>query len=231
MPNLTPSLRVPPQYQQGLFKLRVLTPELRGQLASALRQERAVLLRQDLSERVAFNVPQIPRQDVDEIVDALFGLYSGRAITGLSLPDFVASVCRPETLETSEQEAATLRDLLVELLGFDSLVISAKSLEVLQENQHTFVDARILTDLRPVFKGEPPEVPVAGPPAAFVIIHNLKITHLENGFYKDFVVAMDTQDVARLGKQLERAASKADSLRGVTEAAQVPYLEIQSRIT
>jgi len=84
-------------------------------------------------------------------------------------------------------------------------------------------EVRILTDVRPVFEPSAPEAA----PAGAVIVHTLKISYRGDNSAKDFFVALDSEDVRQLTEQLERARSKAESLKSVLKAAEVPYIDAE----
>jgi hypothetical protein len=91
------------------------------------------------------------------------------------------------------------------------------------ENEHPLQDVRIVTDVRPVF--EPDTVETA--PRGAIILHQLKLTYWAHGSTntENFFITLDANDVRNLLEQLERASSKAASLKAVLESAQVPYVD------
>lgn len=72
--------------------------------------------------------------------------------------------------------------------------------------------------MRPVFR-QPNAKPIGS-----VINHTLKIEYHEDGDHKDFYVALDAQDLSELKGVLERAETKAISLRSFLKQSEMPDL-------
>lgn len=217
-------LRVPKQYEAGLTQILSLSEESAQELVSALESTPITLYRKDILASATSKIKSISPDKVQEIIDVLIGLYVGRAETGISLQEFVedasSSVERSGQVPLSDQNRKQFQQRLFTLLNINSLAVASKAIGVLFENEHNLTSARVVTDIRPVF-GES----TSSPPAAAIIVHMLKIHYLQNGQHKEFFVALDTKDVQKMITVLERAKSKAESLRSLVEAAKVPYLE------
>jgi len=85
------------------------------------------------------------------------------------------------------------------------------------------MQARILTDLRPVFRAD------AQTPAAHVIVHNLKLSY-RSGFnleQRDFFIALDHKGLDTLTVVLERAKSKDAALEKLSEKLDIPVLKVR----
>jgi hypothetical protein len=78
------------------------------------------------------------------------------------------------------------------------------------------VTAKILTDVRYAFQADPEQRPYGA-----VIIHTLKLSYHEQGEHKDFLVALDDEDIPILKGILNRAEAKAKVLRKQLDAANV----------
>lgn len=85
-----------------------------------------------------------------------------------------------------------------------------------------FRDARILTDIRPVFGMDPTAGPLAG-----IVIHTLRIDYHEAGDHPSFHVALDTGDLRRPWELVERAIKKEASLKTEIEKTSMKYLEVE----
>jgi hypothetical protein len=113
--------------------------------------------------------------------------------------------------------------VLTEAFSMDSaLSLSAKALDVMTDHQRVFMSARVLTDLRPIFRFD-----VSEAPAAMVPVHTLKCTYRSEGVPRDFYVAMDSIDLANLVETLQRALAKDKSLRSLAEGTNLSVLEIK----
>src|SRR5262249_11812011 len=102
----------------------------------------------------------------------------------------------------------------------ESIGITAKALSVMLDHARVFGNARILTDFRPVFRSNPNK-----PPAAAVIVHTLKIEYREDHEMKEFFVALDSLDIARLEELIKRAKLKEVALNKSLSSSKIPVLE------
>ena len=89
------------------------------------------------------------------------------------------------------------------------------------EHAHVFCNARILSDIRPVFAES------ADSASAAVVIHNLQIGFHEGGTgpHKEFYVALDTGDLRKLKELIVRAEKKDIALQTMLKSSNVPYLD------
>lgn len=227
MVNMATPLRVPREYEGGLAKIRDLSDESAQELLAALKQVPATYDQSALSSAVAEKVDTIAASDVNEIVPALLSLYAYRDYSQSAISDVAESMV--QAMLESESERLRLlpedRDFftkrLSELLSVEPLNRVVRASILLHENEHSLRDARILTDIRPVFETENPDAP----PRGAVILHTLKISYRADNTVKEFFVALDTDDVRKLLDQLERADAKAESLKSILKTAQVPYID------
>lgn len=120
----------------------------------------------------------------------------------------------------SQQRLATRIKYLVEQR---STQVLHKSLALMQEHQSVFLDARILTDIRPVFGGE-----VSEGLDAVVLTHSLKIDFVREGKRKSFYLALDQSDLRVMKTTIERAIDKATSLRETLETAGIANLTLEA---
>lgn len=220
-------LRVPRQYEGGLAKIRDLSTGSAQELLAALQEVPDTYNLSSLSSAVAAKVDTIAASDVEEIVPALFSLYAYRDYSQSAISDVVEGIAqameesRSERLKLSPEDRGPFEDLLAKLLDVELLNVTARAGRLSLENEHRLQEAHVLTDIRPVFKPENPEAT----PKGAVILHTLKISYRGDNKVKEFFVALDTEDVRELMEQLERANSKAESLKSVLKAAQVPHID------
>lgn len=220
------SLRVPRRYEEGFAKIRDLSDESVRELLIALDELPATYNEVSLSEAVANAVDTIPARDVEEIVPALLSLYSYLDYSKSTIQEIAEGVSQSvgdTGFEDPEElgEGSSLEDRLSQLLSVDSLKIAVRAGVLAIQNERPLQEARILTDIRPIFEPDQPE----DPPMGAVIIHTLKVSYWAENETKDFFFTLDTEDVEKLAEQLERARSKADSLKAVLKMAQVPYID------
>lgn len=228
-PVATP-LTVPRRYQASLAVLRDLDEEPAQALLSALREVPWTFNSDSLSSAVATKASNIAASDVENIIPALLNLYSIKDVLELSASDVAEGVARgmeddtvPRRVRSSPEDRDSFQARLYELLTIDTLEVIAKAGSLTSENEHSLRQARIVTDIRPVFERENPR----NPPRGAVIVHTLKISYWADNDLKEFFVALDTKDVSDLSKQLTRANDKAASLESALEKIDVHYVSAE----
>lgn len=218
-------LNIPDGVQAGLEQILSLSDEQRDELVSALNTALPKLLPSSFARDVAAKVNFGGTDGVFLIVRSLVALYARRAESDVELDQFLEDVCSAldddGDLLFSTDQHEKLKHNLSPLLSIEQSVgITAKANSVYSDHARVFCEARILTDVRPIFKQNPAE-----PPAAATIVHVLKITYHENDKHKNFFVAMDTSDIQKLRALLERDEQKAQNLNLMLSAAKIPNLE------
>jgi hypothetical protein len=219
------ALQIPEIYKSGLAKLLALSQGSSEALLAALKDAPPVMSTFDLSSLLASKVKSVSREELEDIADTLVSLYLTQQHHPDSGDELVEDICRAmdksdaQELKLSEENRDHFKNLLTALLKTEALVYASKAVSVLRDNERMFCNARILTDIRPIF-GSRVEVP----PKAAVIVQMLNITYHQGEDLKEFYVGLDTDDVETLRAVLERADLKAKSLRSVFEAARLKDL-------
>ncbi len=224
-------LTVPRRYQSGLAKIRDLDDKSTQELLAALQKIPPTVNSDSLASAVAAMVDTIAVSNVEEIVPALLSLYSIKDDPQFSALEVAQGMALgmeeipAEELRSSldEEQRDSFQNRLLELLSIDALSAIARAGGLLLDNEHSLRRSRIITDIRPIFEPDKPQAP----PAGAVIVHMLKISYWADNEVKNFFVALDTNDVRELSEQLERANSKAESLKSVLEAANVSYIDAE----
>lgn len=219
------SLEIPEQHRLGLAKLRELSDENINQIISVLqRMPLTAMKRKEIGSSLASVIPNLTAEDLEKIADTLFSLYYIRANAEVSVAKFASDVCRAfqdtVTEKFTEDKFAHFKDRITKLLGVDPLTVASKALVLQSDYENSFCDAKILTDVRPVFGAR-----VEDQPAGFVITHTLKVEyHDDRVDHREFYVALDQDDLTTLRNVLERADKKAKSLQALMAKAGVPRL-------
>lgn len=224
MAAITPRLQVPRTDYPKLRALLTLSDGSFQELVSAIQRTPATLPPAEFVRHIsskansAFNV-------VDDVVDLLITLSGVRTEHELSVADFADAISQAmdetgrDDLRPNDGNWGPFKQRLSALLQLESISVTAKAIDLRIRNEHTFIDAQIVTDLRPVFSADLP-LNIA----AAIIEHGLRITYIEGRETKDFHVALDTQDLETLRNLLNRAESKAQSLVRLTERSSISVL-------
>jgi hypothetical protein len=112
-----------------------------------------------------------------------------------------------------------LKDRLATAFRAEGLRITAKARGVLYDTGKTFQNARVLTDLRPIFDEEAVEISGA------VVIHNLRIRYFEDSRMRDVYFSLEPAEVKSLLEVLQRALKKGTLLETSLTTTAISMLE------
>jgi hypothetical protein len=217
-------LRIPDGYAASLAEFVKLSPEELAAFLGAAREREPSLALTELTNAIADQLA-IGRQRMGEIVRTLSDLQTVREGYGLSVRDFVSqlheAIVASGKAELLPRDWAAFEDAISEALsGDNAIAITSKARSVASEYPNVFCSGRILTDLRPVFGAD-----VGQSPAAFVVIHTLKLVYHENDSHQEFFVSLDRGDLEDLKMQAERALKKEISIKAHMAEKGVKILE------
>ena len=200
------------------------------ELSSALKRAPSFANTKELSAWVAPEAKSIPATDVSRVIEALTSLYRVRLRLETSsesiAKDVVASLQAEDDpdIRITEQNRKAVTDRISTLLEMESLnVIQTKAQELKGEYEHEFCDVRIFTDLRPVFRSN-----VADAPETMLLVHMLKLGYHDahEGRHREFYVSLDVNDLASLKAAIERAETKAKSIRSRLKSAGLNLIDL-----
>jgi hypothetical protein len=220
-------LRVPEQNYPALRELKGLSPDERKLMIKMLKEGTPTLSLESLTRGLA-DSSGIAHERARRIVDFLVSLNGAREFLDLEVGEFVKQF--QTAIEDAGQEdlrpddwdefSDTIRSALS---GDGALALSAKAIFLLRDHNNIFASARVMTDLRPIFRSD-----VAIEPAAFLAVHTLKLSYDTSSGVDDFYVAMDRTDVTKMIDLLQRALEKEASLRDLTVSKGMFLLEAHS---
>ncbi len=124
--------------------------------------------------------------------------------------------------EHAEAQWRKLREFLIAALSHETTIgATAKAGPILTEHERIFTGARVMTDLRPIYR-----VNVSEKPDAAVIVHMLKISQRDaHDVNQDFFFALDSRDLSKLKEHLERAMMKEEALKNIMKSSGVKILD------
>ncbi len=212
-----------PKGEFGKFrKLVSLDNDAFGRFLEAVKSSDAAIN----FRKMADNIGPIQGFDRSDIIDILSllgplcGIQSRESLTPGELAKEISETVAEEKAEGFDGRESLLAERIKQLIEIDSVGITAKATDVLTEHQRIFCHARILSDIRPVFSEDLHAAESA------LIVHTLQIGFYENGEHKEFYVALDTDDIEKLKKIVERAESKTTMLEGVLKKSDLTYLKV-----
>lgn len=222
------SFQIPKHYYQAVTELILLNGDQISQFKEVLQQLPILLSREKLISSASKRLNDIGITRGEGIVTFIASLHSlleevDEDIRQQVLDDILDFVEKePELPSLSDENKKVFIDRLSELLeASNALNIAAKAANVITENEHVFLESRILSDIRVIFQN------LETIPTEAVIIHNLRITYRQGDDKKEFFVALDNSDLAKLGKQILRAELKLKSIEKILQKAEVDHLSIE----
>jgi hypothetical protein len=111
--------------------------------------------------------------------------------------------CTTETLARWESAAPSIIDELRRLSGDSPVMITSKAQFLTYQRERILTDARIISDIRPVF-GEDGTVI-----REMVVTNSLVLDYMDDGSQRTVYLTLDLEDLARLREQCERAEIKS----------------------
>lgn len=219
------TITIPERYASGLAKVKNLSESDVQEVVLALERA-ATGTRKEILSLVSPALPSFSSNDTREIVETLRSLY--RAQIGMDVPveqfvpGLIAAVSQSDNRElqtTDPSELVRLEGTLKKLLGVRRLWMVSKARDLQTEYESTFCDARIVTDMRPVFDAGVKESPVG-----FALTHSLKLEYHHHDEHTAIYISMDKGDIETLLLVLERAKQKASTLSELAASCKLPIL-------
>lgn len=211
--------------RNGFNVLALLTNEEFATFVDASVHATPRLTMSGFREEVRAALPQYTAEQVEDLVFAILGLQNSADDEGLSKSEFTERVMdglyAPETQHPVLSQDQ-LRQRLETVLALDPVWLSSRAAAIQSENQRIYLNARVVTDLRPLFSDA--EVPIA---MAAVVVHSLVMKYLEDDEEREFHIALDPADVRSLAGVLSRASIKHEQLAPILSSELFPFHEVE----
>lgn len=206
--------RIPEGHRASLAVLFSLNDRKAKELLEVLHNSPKGISAGELSERIS-EEGKFSTADSREIVKVLSSLYIVKGKERLSTKELVEGICEAalatedERLKPKDGDWDKFKEFFEGILSEDDNIgITFKAKGLIAENEKYYIDSNIYTDIRPIFGlMDNDKVNTA------VIIHNLKIEYLTGDRHDEIQVALDSQDIDRLKKQLLRAVEKEEAIK------------------
>jgi hypothetical protein len=210
-------LQIPERYKPGFIVLAGLSASSYQEFLTAVKSApNTFATTRELDVWISSEVKGIPPGDIAKLIESVISIHRLLSRFPAGAQKLAAEVTEAAADGIDNFRVADGVDFagrLAELLAADSFnILSLKAKELQLQAERLFCEARVLTDVRPVF-GEK----AGDPPTAMVVIHTLKIVFHEALTHKEFYLALDAEDIASLKKTLERAEDKARSLKALLD--------------
>jgi hypothetical protein len=221
------SLKIPDRYKPGIKILAALAaPQYAEFLAAVKRAPNTFATTREFEVWLTPEVPSISPTDVSKLIYSITSLYklpTRYNVTASKLASDVQEGACSGIANFQTAEGSDFAQRLTELLAVGSFdIVAIKAQELQSEYERTFCEARILTDIRPVFGNKAEDSPTAT-----IVVHTLKLAFHEMSGHKEFFVALDEDDIASLKKTLERAEVKAKNLKALLNETKLRAIDLE----
>jgi hypothetical protein len=219
------ALEIPKQQIPTIGKILRLSDAAIKELIDALSSTTITAEAPAMAEKIAASVPNIPPEDLIEIVDTLYSLYHVREFSEVRparfVRDLVEALLQNPDFGLKKEDASIIGKRFHRLLNVTTLDNLSKAVRLQRDGERIYCDAKIISDIRPVFGEDVEERPVSA-----VITHTLRLGYHETGEHKQFFIVLDEQDLDNLQAVIERAKSKGDTMTELLESAGIPRLGV-----
>jgi len=165
-----------------------------------------------LIERIKVRLESLSEIDASNIIRSLVSLVEIFDSTNRDIPKFTKDFSEAylqsnpsASLNDKEKLEINLSKLLTK---YDSIRITSKAIDIIQENQVNFRKARVISDIRLVFDDD-----LDGVRKYAVVVHNLKLECYNSNREIDFFAAMDLSDLKSIRDVIDRAIEKDRIIR------------------
>lgn len=204
---------IPKRYVEGFKKIALSEPKAFAALEEGISLSSLVSSIPKLIENI---VKLNNNLNLDEIRDIFLSV--GSLVPFLdnetSVDKLVTelSTIAVETSLIDKEQKKEFAKKIASLLNYPQIYYAAKASDVSTEYANVFIQAKIVTDLRPVFSIDVKEFPKAG-----MILHNLHIHYVSDieGDHKDIFIALDSKDIKVLKELLMRAEDKEKTFKEI----------------
>jgi DNA-directed RNA polymerase subunit F len=222
------AITIPNRYKLGLLLIAGLDDDSFREIYEALEQApEESFSEKDLADKVAERTQRLGPDDVLKIVTTLASLYQVRRRSKVSSPtlanDLYDAIRNEYGEQATEERWGKFKERIGKFLVLKSLnVLSAKAKELQSDVERYLCDARILTDLRPVFRSE------VDLPQGVIVVHTLKLAYHDaaTGRHEELFVSIDNDDIEKLKEILKRAEEKTKSLTSKLQISGVRMLNL-----
>jgi len=223
------TFRVPKRHVEPLALLLAATDDQFKAFEQALVESGPARQINGLVRDAAAKANWPPPSQGPAVTGLLMSLASMLESLPLSVQEFThtivqsAQASEDNQLRATREQWSALQDRLSRLLSPECpLALSAKGSLVISEHQRLFCEARVLTDIRPIFDRKPAT-------AALSIVHVLKLGfHEGTEDLKEFYVALSSSDLQELKAVIQRAEEKQASLETLVRGTGLPLFSSSS---
>lgn len=215
------AFRIPDSQHKALSHLLELTEKSWSAFHSAVRRTSAELHPREYARKVADDLGDGFIENPAQAIRVLTNLLNTNDRLYANSPeefftDLQTAVVDTKVEHTEDNWAVFSKNIRELVDNPSSLSLTAKVGSLAAEHERTYYDARIVTDLRPVFSSS-----IDDSPTAMLVVHKLKLEVHELPRHSEIHIAMDHEDLVELRRLITRALEKEKSLKSLLEKAEI----------
>lgn len=222
---MSEKLRIPEEGYKGLEILQGLKQDGLKEFLSALSSAPLSFDRDKLFSLVQETVSKIASDDLQLLLRTIFSLHvtyshSSRKLN-VFLDDIIYAVKNSDKYSKNfiNTDWGKFRNVLEKIFAIESLLCLSKAVDIVAEHACIYTGSRILTDIRPVFGVNEAAI------SALFVTNTLKLEYYKEGEEHELFIALDEDDIKSLIDTLQRAQSKAKSIKETVKVEKIPYIE------
>lgn len=214
-----PPLRIPPRFRAGLTAVDRLSEADVDAIEAHLNAGKG---KAEVSiDRLAVKLAAEVEADVDleQLLEAVASLTGLLPEDGSGAEALALDVSESEGLELPVDRQPIYAARLLKLMEVPTLAVAARAMDVVTDHDKVFHEARILTDIRPIFERD-----VTTGVKAAAVSATLKVEYHAGGrsTIESFFVTLDRGDLDHLRRVVDRAVAKMDGLSDLLKETNVP---------
>ena len=218
------ALQIPKEEVASIKEIKQLSKPTIEQIVAAMRGAPLASSPSEMAKYLAQQLPSLPGEQLSRMLGTIYTLYHIRELSGVSkakfLEDLMSGIENIPGVEIAEEDLPRIQSLFERIMDIEVLNVVAKAYRLQRDGERLYCAAKILSDIRPVFR----EDPAAGPAGA-VLAHTLKVGYHEGREHHEFHVVLDGKDLDALGEVVKRAQLKNKALRDFLKGTNLPNLE------
>jgi hypothetical protein len=216
-------LEIPPEDRNAIATVKTLAPAALEKLIAALKNAPPISNPHEMAEHIGNTIPSFADDRLIRVLEMLYTLYYIRDLSGVStatfLNDLMDGIVRAPEPRLAPSDLPKMRVALEKLLSIDTLNTVSKASRLQRDGERLYCTAKILSDIRPIFKEDP-----SVRPAGAVITHTLKVGYHEGRDHVETQIVLDSDDLEKLAAVVRRAQLKDKTLRAFLKRSKLPNL-------
>jgi hypothetical protein len=218
------ALEIPKEDSGVIVTIKALTPAMFEKFVIALKNAPIISDPREMAAHISREVPSIALGRLASMLETMYTLYHIRELSGVRparfLEDLIEALSERSELNLNPKDLPKFKAMLARLMSIEVLNTVSKAARLQRDGERLYCNAKILSDIRPVFSHDPTLRPLGA-----VLTHTLKIGFHEGGEHQEFHVVLDVDDLLALSEVIYRAQAKDKTLRKLLKESKLTSLD------